>query len=139
MLINGAMNAHAPEEVTIVEAERINAQSTQQLFEKLLEKYKDKESVWVIADNVRYYKNAELAKWLVENPKLQLLHLPPYSPNLNLIERLWKLLRKKVINLHYYPQFEEFRRAVLEFFKNIEQYKWELKTVITPNFQRFSA
>ena len=137
--INGAMNAHAPEDVTIVEAESINAQSTQQLFEKLLEKYKDKETVWVFADNARYYRNVELTKWLGQHPKLQLLYLPPYSPNLNLIERLWKFLRKKVINLHYYPKFDEFRRAVLDFFQNIEQYKWELKTLMTPNFQRFSA
>lgn len=136
--INGAMNAHAPEEVTIVEADCINAQSTQKLLEKLLERYKSKESIWVIADNARYYDNKTLREWVGKHPKLQMIHLPPYSPNLNLIERLWKYMRKKVINLHYYPKFDDFRQALMEFFQNIEQYKWDLKSLITPNFQRFS-
>lgn len=137
--INGAMNAHHPEEVVVVEAESINAQATQELFEKLLEKHPDKERIYVLSDNARYYVNTELKEWLQQNPKIQLLHLPPYSPNLNLIERLWKFLRKKVINLHYYPTFDEFRKAVLDFFDNLKQYKEELKTLMRPNFQRFSA
>ena len=137
--INGAMNAHAPEEVTVVESECINAQSTQKLLEKLLDRYEDKETIWVIADNARYYDNTTLRDWLSKNPKIQIIHLPPYSPNLNLIERLWKFMRKKVINLHYYPKFDDFRRAVLDFFQNIGNYKWDLETLITPNFQRFSA
>lgn len=137
--INGAMNAHAPEEVTVVESECINAQSTQQLLEKLSDRYQEKETIWVIADNARYYDNTTLRDWLSKNPKIQIIHLPPYSPNLNLIERLWKFMRKKVINLHYYPKFDDFRRAILDFFQNIGQYKWDLESLITPNFQRFSA
>ncbi len=137
--INGAMNAHQPEDVVVVEAETINAGATQELFEKLLEKHADKEKIYVLSDNARYYANTELKAWLSQNPKIQLMHLPPYSPNLNLIERLWKFLRKKVINLHYYPTFEEFRSAIHEFFENLKQYKDELKTLMRPNFQRFSA
>lgn len=137
--INGAMNAHQPEDVVVVEAESINAQATQELFEKLLEKHPDKEKIYVLSDNARYYANTELKEWLQQNPKIQLIHLPPYSPNLNLIERLWKFLRKKVINLHYYPSFDEFRKAIHEFFANLIQYKEELKTLMRPNFQRFSA
>lgn len=137
--LNGAMNAHKPEEVVVIEAESINAQATQELFEKLLEKDSDKEKIYVLSDNARYYSNADLKNWLIQNPKIHLLHLPPYSPNLNLIERLWKFLRKKVINLHYYQTFDEFKRAIHEFFANIKQYKEELKTLMTPNFQRFSA
>lgn len=137
--INGAMNAHQPDDVVVVEAESINAQATQELFEKLLTKHADKEKIYVLSDNARYYANADLKEWLQQNPKIQLLHLPPYSPNLNLIERLWKFLRKKVINLHYYPTFDEFRKAIHEFFANLKQYKEELKTLMRPNFQRFSA
>lgn len=137
--INGAMNAHQPEEVHIVESERVNAQSTQELLQKLLDANADKEIIYVLADNARYYVNADLQAWLSKNPKLQLLHIPPYSPNLNLIERLWKFLRKKVINLHYYRKFGDFRDAILLFFLNLEQYKEELASLITPNFQRFSG
>jgi transposase len=137
--LNGAMNAHQPQDVIIVEADRINAQATQELFEKMLEKHADKERIYVFSDNARYYSNADLKAWLQLNPKIHLLHLPTYSPNLNLIERLWKFLRKKVINLHYYPTFDEFRKAIHEFFANLKQYKEELKTLMMPNFQRFSA
>lgn len=137
--INGAMNAHEPEDVVLVEAETINAQTTQKLFEKLLEKHADKEKIYVLADNASYYANKDLKEWLREHPKIQLMHLPPYSPNLNLIERLWKFMRKKVINLHYYPTFDEFRGAIHHFLENIKQYKEELRTVMRPNFQRFSA
>ena len=137
--INGAMNAHHPEEVVTVEAEKINAESTKELFEKLLVQYQDKDKIYVFADNARYYYNETLREWLAENPKIQVLYLPTYSPNINLIERLWKFLRKKVINLHYYATFDEFKRAIREFFANLKQYKEELKTLMMPNFQRFSA
>lgn len=136
--INGAMNAHQPEDVTIVESQTINAQSTQMLFEKLLQKYKDKRMIYVLADNARYYTNKELKEWLELNPQIKLLHIPPYSPNLNLIERLWKFMRKKVINLHYQKEFEAFRSTILHFFEHIQIYKNELRSLITPNFQRFS-
>lgn len=139
MNINGAMNAHQPEEVTIVESETINAQSTQALFEKLLEVYSDKDDIYIVADNARYYTNATLKKWLEEHPKIKILHLPPYSPNLNLIERLWKFMRKKVINSHYYAKFDDFKAAIWNFFTHIRQYKDDLKSLITPNFQRFST
>lgn len=137
--INAAMNAHQPEDVLIVESDTINAQATQELFKKMLEKHPDKEKIYVFSDNAPYYSNTELKAWLQQNPKIQLLHLPTYSPNLNLIERLWKFLRKKVINLHYYPTFDQFRKAIHEFFANIKQYKEELRTLMRPNFQRFSA
>ena len=61
--------------------------------------------------------------------------LPPYSPSLNLIERLWKMLRKKVINTGFYRTKEEFRRAVMNFFEHIAEYKEELKPLLTLNFR----
>jgi transposase len=139
MNINGAINFCDPTDAAFLESDRINGESTRQLFELLLNKHPDKSVVYVIADNAKYYYNKELLAWLDENPKLQLLHLPTYSPNLNLIERLWKFLRKKVINLKFYPKFEGFRAAILDFFKNIGQYKEELTSLMTPNFQRFSV
>lgn len=90
-------------------------------------------------DAVHPQHNTTLRDWLSKNPKIQIIHLPPYAPNLILMERLWKFMRKKVINLHYYRKFDDFRRAILDFFQNIEQYKWDLESLITPNFQRFSA
>jgi len=66
-----------------------------------------------------------------------MIYLPPYSPNLNLIERLWKFMRKKVINLKYYPKFQQFKDAVKGFFETSSKYKNELAEFITLNFQTF--
>jgi transposase len=136
--VNGAMNAHNPEETIIVEADTINAQATIELYQKVQQMNLDKHTIFMICDNARYYYNTELKAWLDKNPRIVQIFLPPYSPNLNLIERLWKFLRKKVINTVYYPDFKDFRRAVLGFFENIEQYKTELKSLISFNFQRLS-
>ncbi len=66
--INGAMNAHQPEDVVVVEAETINARATQELFEKLLEKHADKETIYILSDNARYYANTDLKAWLESKP-----------------------------------------------------------------------
>lgn len=134
--INGAMNAHHPEEVIIHEADTINAEATIALYDKIQQRYADKERIYVIGDNARYYRNTQLQAWLTENPRIIQVFLPPYSPNLNLIERLWKLLRKKCINTHFYPDFKDFRKTVLHFFEHIQQYKKELDSLMTFKFQR---
>lgn len=134
--LNGAMNAHRPEEVVIHEAPTIDAAATIALYEKLLAKYPDKKQIFVFGDNARYYRNEQLVEWLNQNPRIVQFFLPTYSPNLNLIERLWKFLRKKVINTRFYATFEEFRRAILHFFANLNQYQTELRSLITFNFQR---
>lgn len=134
--INGAMNAHKPEDVIIVEAERINTQATIALYDKIQQQNLDKKTIYIFCDNARYYYNAELDAWLTKNPRIVQLFLPPYSPNLNLIERLWKFLRKKVINTTFYPTFQEFQLAIRNFFKNLAHYKEELRTLMRHNFQR---
>jgi transposase len=131
--INGALNAHDPTDVIIVEADRINAQATQQLYVKLLQANPNVDYIFTFSDNARYYHNKELKEWLKDKPIIQIF-LPPYSPNLNLIERLWKFCRKKVINTHFYRTKVEFKDAILKFFSNIGLYKDELVTLLTLNF-----
>ncbi len=79
-----------------------------------------------------------MAEYL-KNSKITLIFLPAYSPNLNLIERLWKFMKKIVINNKYYEKPKEFRRKLLDFFENIQIYKKELESLITNNFQIISA
>ena len=67
------------------------------MYEQLLTAHPDKARIYVICDNARYYKNKELRTWLADKPLCQVF-LPPYSPNLNLMERFWKYLRQKIIN-----------------------------------------
>ena len=139
MNINGAMNAHQPEDVIIHVADTIDAQAVIALFEKILVQNPDKSQIHIFCDNARYNKCIVLNEYLEKNPKIQLIYLPTYSPNLNLIERLWKFMRKKVMNLKFYAKFKEFQAAILHFFDTIKQHKSELQTLMKPNFQRFSV
>jgi transposase len=130
--LNGAYNPNN-QDVIIREDPSINAQSTIKLFEQIQNKYSIKKWIYAIADNAKYYRS-KLVKKFLANSNIKLIFLPPYSPNLNLIERLWKYLRKQVINTTYYPKFEQFKTAILNFFKNIDSKKTELKQFIGSNF-----
>jgi len=132
--INGLLNAKDVTDVIAHECESVDAQSTQQLYQAAIDKNPGAKQIYIISDNARYYKNKELNKW-IESTKIIQVFLPPYSPNLNLIERLWKFLRKKVINTHFYRNKELFRKAVRKFFDNIADYKSELETLLTLNFR----
>jgi transposase len=134
--INAVINAQDPIEVIMEECKSVNAQTTKALYQKIIDANPDKKNIYIISDNARYYRNKELIAW-IENTPIRPIFLPPYSPNLNLIERLWKLMRKKIINTKFYRTKEEFRQAVLLFFKNIKQYKDELSSLMTLNFHVF--
>jgi len=119
--INGIYNP-STQEVLVHESERINAETTISFLREIEVHYKEKKKIYLVVDNARYYKNKKVKEY-TSNSRIEMIFLPPYSPNLNLIERLWKLLRREVINNHYYEKFKEFRDAVLGFFENSEQMK----------------
>ncbi len=87
---------------------------------------------------VKNYNSTEVSKFL-KTSKIQILFLPPYSPNLNLIEGLFRFFKKMVPYNQYYEKFTEFRTAVLNFFKNIKQYKTELRSPVTLKFHLLGA
>ena len=122
--LNAALNAHCPTQVHLDETDCVNAQSTQRLYEKLLAAH-PQGPVHVICDNARYYKNKALNAWLADKRLVQVF-LPPYSPNLNLIERLWKFLRQKIINTAFYRTKGQFKTAVLNFFDRLDEFGPEL-------------
>ena len=88
----------------------------------------------MIADDARYYRNCALKEYL-EFSRINLICLPPYSPNLNLIERLWKYFRKKFLYNKYYETFAEFKERAMAFFANIKQHKQALHTLLADNFE----
>jgi transposase len=130
--INGAINLETFEPTTGF-YDTINAQSTVDLFSQIEAKHPDAQAIYVIADNAKYYHSALLRQY-IEGTKIKLIFLPPYSPNLNLIERYWKFFKKKVLNNRYYETFEEFRRACQEFFQKQKDFLPELTSLLTENF-----
>lgn len=131
--INGALNAQKVTDVLIVEAERVNAQSCIELWKKQRRRHPGK-TIYNICDNAPYYHSKALKEWLAKHPWCKVVYLPPYAPNLNLIERLWKFLRKQVTSYYYYERFAEFRQAVLDFFKNIKEHRQVLESLLTLKF-----
>jgi transposase len=71
--------------------------------------------VSLFLDNARYQKSYEIQDY-AKTLNICLEYIPPYSPNLNLIERLWKFTRKKVILSEYYETFDALRNALITFF-----------------------
>lgn len=131
--INGAYNA-ATRQVFYVEDERINAQTMIALLQVILKEQKEGK-IHIVLDNARYYHALVVKEFLVDNPRITLHFLPPYSPNLNIIERLWKILKTKVVYNKFYLKFEDFRLAVNDFFKNQVWKQKEFQSLLIDNFQ----
>jgi transposase len=94
-------------------------------------------AVTVVLDNARY-QHCALVQTVAAALGIELLFLPPYSPNLNLIERLWKFVKKQSLNSTYHADFGAFRRAIMECLATLRsRHKEELDTLLTLNFQSF--
>ena len=83
-------------------------------------KVSDAEVIYTVCDNARYYRSRMVKEYLRKS-KIALLFLPPYSPNLNLIERLWKYFREIVLYNKYYETLDKFRNACISFFRRIKK------------------
>ena len=94
--------------------------------------------ITLVLDNARYQRNAVVQALAVELG-LQLLFLPSYSPNLNLIERLWKFLKRRALYGRYHPTFADFRAAIEDIMTDLSTtHRAPLASLLTLNFQQFS-
>lgn len=112
----------------------VNRDSICELLRAIRNKNPEKDKIYLVLDNAPYNR-AKKVKKLAKKLKIRLLYLPPYSPNLNPIERLWKFMKKKMMANKYYDTFDDFKHEVMEFFRGIRKYRKELETLITDNFQ----
>lgn len=136
--INGAYSP-CDNEIIVREDETINAQSTIELFKMIEEKNPDLKTIYIILDNARYNRSKLVKEYLLTS-RIKLMFLPSYSPNLNLIERLWKYFKKNVLYNKYYEQVEDFRKAIFDFFEIETKNKTcELKSLMTENFHIFNS
>lgn len=133
----GALDAITKELITITNEAYINAQSVCALIEKIAMKNKGM-SVTLIMDNARYQR-CNLVKGFAEKMNISLVFLPSYSPNLNLIERFWKFVKKQCLYSKYYETFTSFKEAIQEVVYNKDgKYDQELNSLLTLNFQTFN-
>jgi transposase len=131
--LNGALNLNDKLAI-ILDEKTVNSDSTIRLLEVIAEKQKHGK-VYLILDNASHHHAKLVRRWLLHHPRFKLIFLPPYSPNLNLIERLWKFFHKQVTNNHYFETFEEFKDSTFNFFNNLKTYQSELDSLLTDNFR----
>jgi transposase len=132
----GAINAVTLDIVTVTNETHINAESICQLLRNLVALGLGL-PITLVLDNARYQKCA-LVTEIATELGITLLYLPSYSPHLNLIERLWRLVRKECLYSQYYADFDSFKAKINTFIETIQQgQKEQLKSLMTWKFQSF--
>lgn len=133
----GALNAVTQEIVTVVNATYINALSVCELLDKLAA-WSPNLPITVVLDNARYQR-CELVKTHATKLGIELLFLPTYSPNLNLIERLWKFVKKQCLYAKHYRDFASFTNAIEGCLRDAQTiHAKALRSLLTLNFQTFT-
>jgi hypothetical protein len=136
------LGAYCPDDMEYIDrrytGKNLNAQSVIELFTLMMSKHPGTKYFRVYLDNARYQHATLLKGWIAQTKKdtgvtFDLRHLPPYSPNLNLIERLWKFLRKEALQ-KWHPTFEDMQQAVADVLDNLPRYHKQLDTLMTERF-----
>lgn len=132
----GALNAITHQLITVTNDSYINAQSVCDLLWKIA-RLNLNMPITLILDNARYQK-CKIVKELACSLNIELIFLPAYSPNLNLIERLWKFVKKQCLYSKYYSEFSIFKNAIIDCLQKTDSiYKHELDSLLTLKFQTF--
>ena len=106
---------------------------------RILRKKSPNEWIYVVLDNAAY-QHCKKVKSCAAELNINLIFLPPYSPNLNLIERLWKFLRRKVMANKYYTSFQCFFDSIKSFLDNAyTTFASSLETLLAFNFECLDA
>jgi transposase len=131
-----ALHAISLQVVTVTNNSYINAESVATLLRQLAATFSDL-PITLVLDNARY-QHCRLIIELAAELGIELLFLPAYSPNLNLIERLWKFVKKECLYSKYYKTFADFKTAITGCLVDTQtQHKPALTSLLTLNFQTF--
>ena len=136
----GAWNAVTRELVSVINTGTVNADTMCELLRKIAVLKRTgphPEGTRLVLDNAKY-QHAAAVKALAKELSIHLEFLPGDSPNLNLIERLWKFLKRRALYGRYHPDFASFRTAIeTEIAQLTTTHKPAIATLMTLNFQTF--
>jgi transposase len=113
--------------------DNVNGEQFVNLLRLLRAAHPDTERFVLYLDRAKYYGSPVVKTWLRRHPEFELEPLPTYSPNLNLIERLWKFVRKEALS-RWHPTFEAMQEAVSGVLDHLEQYRPALTTLMVEKF-----
>lgn len=111
-----------------------NYQSFKKHLKKVLYTYRGHSKIIMVLDNVRFHHAKLLKKWLGAHPQLELVYLPPYSPELNPVERAWWYMRKKITHNRYIHSMEGRMVAFWKLFSHFQKPNQELLTICKINY-----
>jgi len=132
--INGALSWPGREFVHR-RAGRITSAEMILLFKDPRARHPTASAIRVVLDNARYNHSKEVKAWLAcDDCRVELIYLPSYAPNLNLIERFWWLFKKSAIYNEYFPTFADFGAAVEGFFARLDDYRDDILNPIMDKF-----
>lgn len=135
--LNGALNLKGKTAVVLPE-ETINADAMIRLGEALLAQHPTGK-IYLILDNARYNHARKFKAWRLKHGQLKVIFLSAYSPQFNVIERLWRFMYQRILANRYFPTFAEFQSTVMDFFNHLDRYRNQLDTLLTDNFQTIPA
>jgi transposase len=132
----GAWNAVTRQLVAVTNTTVVNTETMSELLRKIAALALTG-PITLVLDNARYQRNA-VVQALAAQLGITLLYLPSYSPNLNLIERLWKFIKRRALYGRYHPTFADFQAAIQQTLAGLPTiHADQLKTLMTLKFQQF--
>lgn len=129
------LGAYCPQDSEYLDeqtTDSLNAQTVIALGEKIRQAHPEQRNI-IFCDNVRYH-HAKIVQAHFKDTNIEFRFLPAYSPNLNLIERLWKFMKAQVLS-KYYPSFDAFVQAIRDFLNHLDQYADQLTSLMTQKFE----
>ena len=133
--ILGCYNPDTYDFIHLTGEENCDAERVIEFFEMILKRYYKAPAIKLTLDNAKYFKAAIVRDWLKTHPKLTLEFLPSYSPNLNLIERLWRFIKDELVKNNYCKLYKTFRAKVFQLLNNLHKRVDEFKSLMVEKFQ----
>lgn len=121
-------------QITVSFADKGNSYTFKEHLKKVLRVYKTAPKIIIVLDNVAYHHAKRISAWVARNPKLELFFLPPYSPDLNAVERAWWYMRKKITHNRFIKTLKERKIAFWKMFSHFLKPNEELKIVCEINY-----
>lgn len=137
MNVLGAIDALTHEIVTVINDTSIGAVNVVDLIAKIALQNMDIPQT-IVLDNAKY-QYCVMVKRAAAYYNVELLYLPSYSPNLNIIERLWKWIKKDCLYCKYYSNFADFKKAIVASLNKCQliECKSQMSTLFRLKFQMY--
>lgn len=131
--IIGAINPVTFEPTIILTEENCCAEVIEAFLEEIKKRYNQASTICIILDNASYQRSYQV-QHKAKTLGIDLIYLPPYCPNLNLIERLWRYFKKRIIKNKYYADYSCFEKAVEIFFQKFDDTMVDMKSLLNFKF-----